>query len=184
MTFPRLPDQRPRGHAGPPGQPWQAGQAQQAGQPWAPAPDGQPASTGRRWLWVGLGAGMAALAGAAVAAIVLAGSVFSPDAAVRRASEQMSADLASGSTASAYAQFTPALRDHLSESALTSALTELGVGGLCRADFPHAESLSRAGQRPSGEARGYLVCGSRSFDVAFRWEGDPLRLDALRILPR
>ena len=174
MTFPQLPNQsqsrieRPR-------EPTQQ-------ELWlGPQPAERPS---RRWLWIGLGAGGAAVALVATAAVVLAAVVFSPDAAVRQASEQMSADLASGSTSAAYAQFTPALKQTLSETELTSALTELKVDGSCRAEFARAASVAKEGQRPRGEAEGYLVCGSRAFDVSYRWEGDPLLLDALKIQPR
>ncbi|WP_077489153.1 hypothetical protein [Sinomonas mesophila] len=174
MTFPQLPNQsqtrieRPR-------EPTQQ-------ELWlGPQPTERPS---RRWLWIGLGAGAVAVGLVVAAAVVLATVVFSPDAAVRRASEQMSADLASGSTAAAYAQFTPALKQGLGEAELMSALTELKVDGSCRAEFTRAASVAKEGQRPRGEAEGHLVCGSRAFDVSYRWEGDPLLLDALKIQPR
>jgi hypothetical protein len=96
----------------------------------------------------------------------------------------MSSDLASGNLTRAYGEFTPALKEHLSETELTSRLTELQIDSACAADIQRADSLSRAGQRPRGEAQGVLVCGSRAFDLSYRWEGDPLLLDGIRIQPR
>lgn len=130
---------------------------------------------------------------AVAAAAVLALVVFSPGAGVKRASEQMSSDLAAGRLADAYRQFTPALnyrqftpalKGRLSETELTSRLTELKIDSSCSADISRAESLGRSGQRPRGEAEGVLVCGTRAFDLAYRWEGDQLLLDGIRIQPR
>jgi hypothetical protein len=174
MTFPQLPNQsqarmeRPREPT--PQELWAGpGGARQKRSP---------------WLWIGLGVGGAAVLLAAAAAVVLALTVFSPGAGIKRASEQMSSDLASGNLTRAYGEFTPALKEHLSETELTSRLTELQIDSACAADIQRADSLSRAGQRPRGEAQGVLVCGSRAFDLSYRWEGDPLLLDGIRIQPR
>lgn len=174
MTFPQLPNQsqsrmeRPR-------QPTQQ-------ELWAGP--GQPPRRRNPWLWIGIGVGGAAVVLAAAAAVILALVVFSPGAGVKRASEQMSSDLAAGRLSAAYAEFTPALKQHLSETELTSRLTELQIDASCAADIQNAESASRPGQRPRGEAQGVLVCGSRAFDLSYRWEGDPLMLDGIRIQPR
>ena len=174
MTFPSLPNQS---HTGPsrPRQPTQQ-------ELWNGPGGGAPRD--RRWLWIGLGVGGGAVALAVAAAVVLALVVFSPGAGVRRASEQMSADLAAGRLDAAHAQFTPALKQNLSVTDLRSRLTELALDGSCSADIQQAESLARSGQRPRGTASGVLVCGSRAFDLSFVWEGDPLLLDGIKIQPR
>jgi hypothetical protein len=174
MTFPRLPHEgRPRPEAAP---------TPTAQELWL-GPR-QPRARRNPWLWIGLAVGGGAVALAVAAAAVLALVVFSPGAGVKRASEQMSSDLAAGRLADAYRQFTPALKGHLSETELTSRLTELKIDSSCSADISRAESLGRSGQRPRGEAEGVLVCGTRAFDLAYRWEGDPLLLDGIRIQPR
>lgn len=174
MTFPQLPNQS---------------QARME-RPREPTPQelwAGPGGTPRKrspWLWIGLGVGGAAALLAVAAAVILALVVFSPGAGVKRASEQMSADLASGNLSRAYGEFTPALKQHLSETELRSRLTELQIDPTCAADIARADSLARAGQRPRGTAEGVLVCGSRAFDLSYRWEGDPLMLDGIRIQPR
>jgi hypothetical protein len=174
MTFPPLPNQSQAS----PSRPRQPTQQELWAGPGAPRPQS------RRWLWIGLAGGGAAVALVAAVAVVLAFAVFSPGAGVKRASEQMSEDLAAGRLDAAYAQFTPALKQSLSVTELRSKLTGLAVDGSCRADIQRAESAARAGQRAHGTASGVLVCGSRAFDLSYAWEGDPLLLDGIRVQPR
>jgi hypothetical protein len=143
-----------------------------------------PPAKNRKLLWIILGVVGAVLVLIVVGVIVLVNVVGSATNRARAISDDFTRLIVSGQSEQAYDQYMhPALTQSLSKADFVAGVTGLGLDNSCK---PHYDSVnvSSTNGASTAEVAGTLQCEGRNFELRYSFEGNDLKMNAIRLQPQ
>jgi len=159
--------------------PYDGGQfGQQFGQPGAPAPKS------RKTLWILLGVIGGVVILAVVGLVLLFSLVGNATGKAKGQAEEFTKLLVEGQNEEAYDGYlTDALKENISKSRFVRGIAGLELNSNCKANYNSVSSSSKNG-RAEAEVSGTLDCDGRIIDLEYRFVGDDLKMNDIKVKPR
>jgi hypothetical protein len=163
----------------PPPPPYDGGQyGQQFGQPAAPGPKS------RKTLWILLGVIGGVVILAVVGLVLLFSLVGNATGKAKGQAEEFTRLLVEGQHEEAYDGYlTDALKENISKSRFVRGIAGLDLDNSCKANYNSVSSSSENG-RAEAEVSGTLDCDGRIIDLEYRFVGDDLKINDIKVKPR
>ncbi len=143
-----------------------------------------PPAKNRKLLWIILGAVGAALVLIIVGVVVLVNVLGSATNRARTISDDFTRLIVNGQSSQAYDQYMhPSLTQNLSKDEFVAGVEGLGLDNTCK---PHYDSVnvSSVNGTNTADVVGTLQCQGKILDLAYSFEGNDLKMDAIRLRPQ
>lgn len=143
-----------------------------------------PPAKNRKLLWIILGVVGAVLVLIVVAVIVLVNVVGSATNRARTISDDFTRLIANGQSEQAYDQYMhPSLAHSLTKEDFVAGIAGLELDTSCKAHYDSVNVSSVNGTN-TADVAGTLQCQGRNFELRYSFEGNDLKMDAIRLQPQ
>lgn len=143
-----------------------------------------PPAKNRKLLWIILGAAAAFVALVIVGVVVLVNVVGSATNRAQAVSDDFTRLIVNGQSSQAYDQYmNPVLTRSLTKDKFMAGIAGLGLDNTCR---PHYDSVNVGSFNGNNTADvvGTLQCQGKTLDFRYNFEGNDLKMDAIRLQPQ
>ncbi|UYY82775.1 hypothetical protein OIT41_06925 [Arthrobacter sp. YA7-1] len=143
-----------------------------------------PPAKNRKLLWIILGAVAAFVALVIVGVVVLVNVVGSATNRAQAVSDDFTRLIVNGQSSQAYDQYmNPVLTRSLTKDKFMAGIAGLGLDNTCR---PHYDSVNVGSFNGNNTADvvGTLQCQGKTLDFRYNFEGNDLKMDAIRLQPQ